>query len=195
MSQEFCKIELPNTRVAYDKNYVANVGLATYVFAGYEGLICEVLDFFIENFRYHVAREKPLTSGIICEKLLLILQHPQMQYTCVTKKELEEMHEAFFDLIERRNALIHGRPATAPDGKSPVLNYQAFKSNKCMDFLWLIEDVQRFTLDVSEAQYVVDEIRMRLQKGTPAAARSMDSFPKKPLLHEKVQKIGIAGHS
>lgn len=186
MSQEPCKIELPDTRIAHDKNYVANVGLATYAFAGYEGLICEVIDFFIENFRYYVAREKTLTSGIIREKLLLVLQHVHTQYACVTKEELEEVHDAFYDLIDRRNALIHSRPATAPDGKSQVLNYQAFKSGKYLDVMWLLEDVQRFTVDVSEAQYVVDAIRMRLQNGTPAAARCMKSFPKVPLPNDKV---------
>jgi hypothetical protein len=186
MSQEPCKIELANTRMAHDKNYVANVGLATYVFAGYEGVICEVLDFFIEKFRHYVAREKALTSGLIREKLLLVLQDQHTQYVCVTKEELEEVHDVFYDLINRRNALIHGRPATAPDGESQVLNYQAFKSGKYFDFMWLLEDVQCFTLDVSEAQYVVDAIRMRLREGTPAAARHLDSFPKSPVPNDKV---------
>ena len=47
--------------------------------------------------------------------------------------------------------------------------------------MWLLEDVQRFTLDVSEAEYVVNAIRMQLRNETPAAARRMDSFPKSHL--------------
>jgi hypothetical protein len=188
MSQEPCAIDLPDTRVTHDINYVANVGLATYVFAGYEGLMCEVLNFFVADFRHYVAREKALTSGLIREKLLIVLQDEHTQYICVTKEQLEEVHDAFFDLIDRRNGLIHGRPATAPDGKSPVLNYQAFKSGKYLDFMWSLEEVQRFTRDVSEAQYVVDAIRMGLQNGTPAPARRLESFPNKPSLNEKVRK-------
>lgn len=188
MGHELCKIDLPNTRVARDTNYVANVGLAAYVFAGYEGVICELLDFFIEDFRHYVARENALPSGLVREKLLLVLQDPHTQYVCATKEELEKAHDTFYDLIDRRNALIHGRPATAPDGKSQVLNYQAFKSGKYRDVMWLLEDVQRFTQDVSEAEYAVDAIRMRLRNGTPAAARRLDSFPKTPSPNEKVHK-------
>ena len=53
---------------------------------------------------------------MIREKLLLVLQDPHTQYVCVIEEKLEELHDAFYDLIDRRSALIHGRPATALDG-------------------------------------------------------------------------------
>lgn len=186
MNQNPCEIDLPDIRVAHDKNYVANVGLAMYVFAGLEGLICEVIDFFIQDFRYYVARENALTSGLIREKLLLVLQDEHIQYQCFTKRELEDFHDEFFDLVERRNALIHARPATAPGGKLKVLNYQAFKNKKYLDVLWLIEDVQQFTRDVSAAQYTADAIRMKLRNGSPVRAWPLACFPSKPVPNGRV---------
>lgn len=181
------EVELPYTRISCDKNYVANVGLATYVFAGYEGILCEVIDFFVKDFRHYVAREKALTSGAIREKLLIVLQDRDTQYCGVEKRELEEVHDTFFDLIERRNALIHGRPATAPDGESQVLNYQAFKRGQAQDFLWQLEEVRRFVIDTADADHVVDEIRMRLMSGSPVAARELRFFSKAPFPNGRVR--------
>lgn len=176
MNNDTCKINFPDTRMHYDKNYVANVGLATYLFAGYEGVICEVVDFFIYEFRYHVARERALTSGQIGKYLGVVLEDAAVQYSSVTKAEMQSIYDTFKYLVDRRNALIHGRPATAPDGKTQVLNYQAYKSHEYLDFMWNIKDVQLLIDEISTAQYAVDAIRMELRDGIRPVAQSVKKY-------------------
>ena len=136
------------TRVPFDKNYVALVGTAVYVFSYYEWAIIYIIERLKSGFVAEYCRGTAMSSGKVLKRFNEALQHADDHNA--GKSALECCSKEFADLIKKRNALIHAHPITNIDG-AQILNYQANPSKSISDMKWTNNEIERFIKEIDIA--------------------------------------------
>ena len=148
---------LENTRIPMDKAYIEALGTAVYSFAYYEWTIIHILENLKNDYVRMYSRNKPpKTSGKVFndfKKLIAGNNDPI----------LIECKDTFGELIDERNALIHGHPCTSKDGKQ-VLNYQASTDKRIHDLQWDIDKLNCFVKKINDAEIIAVGILQRFYK-------------------------------
>ena len=68
----------------------------------------------------------------------------------VETTELECCSQIFYDLVQKRNALIHAHPIT-DEGGAQILNYQASPSKQISDMKWESVRLEEFIREIDVA--------------------------------------------
>jgi len=151
------------TRVPYDYQYTALVGVAVYVFAYYEWAVINLIEQFKPGFVDTYCRGAPMTSWSVKHELEVVLADPQTSYTVVVKSALEACVQELARLIHKRNALIHAHPITDHDG-SQILNYQARLDRPLPDMKWPVAEIEAIISEFDMAANSANELLHRLLK-------------------------------
>jgi hypothetical protein len=107
-------------RIQCDANYIEALGRAVYNFAMLEFDVAYIIERLEPGYlRKYVSQRK--TAGSVAKDFAeaIVRAHGH-----AAAAELPDIYNAFVDLKDRRNELLHANPNTAPDG-TQALYYQA----------------------------------------------------------------------
>jgi len=140
-----------------DNNYIIALGEAVYSFAYYEWTIIYIIEKLNNGYLDIYSRGKrPITSGGVLRDFEKIINGNN-------DTRLIKCKDIFKELIDERNALIHGHPCTLKD-KKQVLNFQASIDKNIHDLQWNIEKLNEFVLKISDAAVKASNILHDLLK-------------------------------
>jgi hypothetical protein len=150
------------TSVPVNGFYAALVGEAVYIFTYYEWTIIWIVEFLENGFASEFCSgRQSLTSDMVEERFLKVINNPRKAYTKITKQELIDCHSTFKALIVERYALIHAQPCTDTDG-AQNLNYQTNPFKPLPDMNWPYGEVERlisiFDKAACDARRILDKI-------------------------------------
>ena len=148
---------LKNTRIPMDKDYIEALGTAVYSFAYYEWTIIYIFENLKNGYVGIYSRNKtPKTLGKVFKDFeeLIVGNNDAILINC---------KDTFRELIDERNALIHGHPCTSKDGKQ-VLNYQASTDKKIHDLQWDIDKLNSFVKKNNDAEIIAADSLQRFYK-------------------------------
>jgi hypothetical protein len=158
----------PKLRVPVDAEYAEKLGKAVYVFAYYESTVVQIIDRYEPGFRQGYYRAKTMTSGPLAVKFRSVIG-AVTDFSKLPKDELQSICDDFDNLVYRRNALVHGHPATSEDGEQILVYQGAIKpptpenAKKITDAIWPKNEVDAFLYDADaaavKASYAFDKIR------------------------------------
>ncbi len=151
------------TRVPVDDSYAALVGMAVYVFAYYEWTIIWIIELLQSGFVHKYSRESSFTSGAVRLELEKTINNPAIDFSKVSKQELQSFCDQFDRLIVRRNALIHAHPSTDSDG-SQIFTYQTKITKPLPDMKWPKEEVEAIVKEFDHAACDAGILLDRLQQ-------------------------------
>lgn len=150
------------TRIPVNDEYAALVGKAVYIFAYYEWTIIYIIECLESGFVEIYSRGKPMTSGMVLNKLKQVVSNLTVLPSGITHVELDLCINNFSDLIVKRNALIHAHPCTDSEG-AQILNYQASPDKVLPDMKWPQNEVEKIIYEIDkiacEAGLILDKIR------------------------------------
>jgi hypothetical protein len=132
-------------RVTYQPEYAEALGLAAFCFARCEwdaSYCCERLS---PGYLSTIEPDKK-TAGKIANELKSLVSN-------LTNEELkalcETAAEEFAEVVKVRNALLHGKPCTAPDGDQVLSGH---------DGIWTVEMIQGFADRATACQIKLNDI-------------------------------------
>jgi hypothetical protein len=139
-------------KIPFNEKYVLELGKAVYAFAYYEWNIIYIIDSLRDGgFVKEYSRPKKgfYTSGGVQEKLKDLVEKTKSNIEI--NNSLNLIHSRFVELINLRNALIHGHPSTSFGGEQ-VLIYQANpkEEKNIRDKIWKFSEIEKFTLDLNK---------------------------------------------
>ena len=146
-----------NIRVPFDEDYVKLVGTAVYLFFYYEWTVIYVIDLLEPGFLPEYCRHpRGITSGKVSERFKTAVDNYHGGKGVETT-ELECCSQIFYDLVQRRNALIHAHPIT-DEGGAQILNYQASPSKQISDMKWESVRLEEFICKIDVAAYQIGNV-------------------------------------
>jgi hypothetical protein len=150
---------LTSTRIPVNDDYASIVGKAVYVFAYYEWIIICIIDALNKGFvnEYSRPTKKAYTSGSVKRKLRNAIDTSTNLLSQSTLEDMEKCFEAFSDLIEKRNALIHAHPITHLDN-SQILASQTKSSKAISDMIWPQSEVEKLISEIDNSALLASEI-------------------------------------
>ena len=106
--------------VPVDDDYLHALGMATFVFARLEWQAVWCCERIKPGFARNVVAKK-MTAGKIGKKFKNVVRSmPRSK----GREELEVAAARFCELVEERNAIMHGKPCTGPNGKQRLSRNQ-----------------------------------------------------------------------
>jgi hypothetical protein len=151
------------TRVPVDDSYAALVGKTVYIFAYYEWTIIWIIELLKSGFVHEYSRESSYTSGAVRQKLQKTINNPALDFSKVSKQELQSCCDQFDRLIVKRNALIHAHPCIDSDG-SQILTYQTKITKPLPDMKWPKGEVEAIVKEFDRAACDVGMLLDRLRQ-------------------------------
>lgn len=118
-------------RIPADETYVHALGRAAYNFAYLESAVVWIGECLRDGF---IDASYNMTAKQIANKLIGVAQKLDDHFIC--RARIINFSEAFVDLAETRNKILHGRPYTA-DGGVQQLTYRG----RSGEVYWPIDDV------------------------------------------------------
>ena len=145
-------------RVPFDEAYVTLVGTAVYLFSYYEWTIIYVIERLEPGFLPEYCRNhrRGITSGKVSERFKTAVDNYHGGKGVETT-ELECCSQIFYDLVQKRNALIHAHPIT-DEGGAQILNYQASPSKQISDMKWESVRLEEFIREIDVAAYQIGNV-------------------------------------
>jgi hypothetical protein len=129
-------------RVPCDAQYIEALGYAVYNFATLEFNVAYIIERLEPGYlQEYISNEK--TAGDVAKDLAQAKQRAEAQgHTAAA--ELRDIYNAFVDLKNRRNKLLHANPTTAPSG-AQQLHYLA------LSIAWDLDAVHQSATDFAAA--------------------------------------------
>lgn len=139
------------TRIPIDDDFAALLGKAVVAFGYYEWMTIYLIEWLgTADFVHTYSREKTLTAAGVRRELEMAIAALPPAFSAVSRTDLDEVHDTFAALIDRRNALVHAHPATDADG-SQIVSYQAKTSKPIADKTWRSSDIEALIADIDRA--------------------------------------------
>jgi len=103
-------------RIQADSEYIQKLGRAVYNFSYYESVVLQSMEEVHPGYRSeHYLAKKPYTSGKVAGDFKKkVSTYPQSD--TAAQDQLAACAQEFYNLIKKRNPLIHGHPYTAAEG-------------------------------------------------------------------------------